>query len=133
MTESPSPLTMLFSRHTRRREFIAGLGSAAAWPLAAWAQQAAVPVIGYLYMGSPETVANRLAAFLRGLSESGFVEGRNLMIEYRYAHNLVAETDLSGVCGGKASGTHRDFRGSQETGVAQDCVVELVGLETATK
>ena len=72
----------------RRREFIAGLGSAVAWPLTPWAQQA-MPVIGYLYMGSPETIANRLAAFLKGLSESGFVEGRNVMIEYRYAHNDI--------------------------------------------
>ena len=72
----------------RRREFIAGLAGAAAWPLATRAQ-ARMPVIGYLYMGSPETIANRLAAFLEGLSESGFVEGRNVMIEYRYAHNDI--------------------------------------------
>jgi putative ABC transport system substrate-binding protein len=74
----------------RRREFIAGLGGAVAWPMVARAQQAAVPMIGYLYVGSPETISNRLAAFLMGLSESGFVEGRNVIIEYRYAHNDVS-------------------------------------------
>ena len=67
MTESPSPLTMLFSRHTRRREFIAGLASAAAWPVVATAQQAAMPVIGYLSSRSPESDVAMLVAFRRGL------------------------------------------------------------------
>jgi putative ABC transport system substrate-binding protein len=70
----------------RRREFI---GGAAAWPMAARAQQAAVPVVGYLYDGSPEPVANRAAAFRKGLSETGFVEGRNVAIEYRFAHGEI--------------------------------------------
>ena len=63
----------------RRREFIAGLGSAAAWPLVARAQQRALPVVGYLDVGEP----NGLAPFRKGLSEIGFVEGRNVTIEYR--------------------------------------------------
>ena len=50
---------------------------------------AGVPVVGYLFLGSPDPIANRLAAFLKGLSEGGFVEGRNVMIEYRYAHNDI--------------------------------------------
>ena len=69
----------------RRREFIAGLGGAAAWPLAARAQQPPVPTIGYLTSGSPN--ANVEAAFRTGLSEIGFVDGRNVAIEFRYAEN----------------------------------------------
>jgi putative ABC transport system substrate-binding protein len=70
----------------RRREFIAVLGSAAASPFATRAQQA-MPVIGYLSVGSPETdnIPGRLAAFRRGLNEAGYVEGRNVAIEYRGA------------------------------------------------
>jgi putative ABC transport system substrate-binding protein len=71
----------------RRREFIAGLGSAAAWGLTARAQQAAMPVIGYLSPSTPETYVNFAAAFRAGLSETGFVEARNVAIEYRFALN----------------------------------------------
>jgi putative ABC transport system substrate-binding protein len=69
----------------RRRQFIAGLGSAAAWPVVAWAQQRALPAIGFLFLGEP--IPNRLATFRQGLSETGFVEGRDVTIEYRFANN----------------------------------------------
>jgi len=68
----------------RRREFVAGLGSAAAWPLMARAQQSTMPVIGLLDSRSPETEREGVPAFL---AEIGYVEGRNVIVEYRWADN----------------------------------------------
>jgi putative ABC transport system substrate-binding protein len=96
---------MLLSRHTKRREFIALLGGAAVgWPLAARAQQAAIPVAGFLHPSSPEPFGHIVDGFRRGLKDAGFVEGQNLAIEHRWARGEYERlptlaADLHARCG----------------------------------
>jgi putative ABC transport system substrate-binding protein len=80
----------------KRREFITLLSSAAAaWPIAAHAQQSAIPVVGYIGSNTPEVDASRVAAFHQGLSETGYVEGRNVAMEYRWSNNQGRNPELA--------------------------------------
>jgi putative ABC transport system substrate-binding protein len=74
--------------HIDRRQLISAIGGASvAWPLAARAQQPAMPVVGFLHFGSPNPYAQIVAAFQKGLADNGFIEGQNVAIEYRWAEN----------------------------------------------
>src|SRR5215472_10093397 len=73
--------------HIRRREFIATLGSTLSWPLAARAQQSSIPVVGFLHDGSFEPRIHLVAGFRQGLSEAGLIDGRDVVIEYRWAQD----------------------------------------------
>src|SRR5262249_12976588 len=87
MTEPPSPVRMLLSRHTSRREFITLLGSAAAsaiWPRVARAQPAKVPTIGFLGAATLSSTSKSVTAFVQRLRELGWIEGRTVAIEYRW-------------------------------------------------
>jgi hypothetical protein len=82
----------------RRRKFIALIGSAVvAWPFAARAQQPAIPVIGFINASSRQGFARPLSAFLKGLGESGYVEGRNVAIEYRWAESQFDRLPMANV------------------------------------
>ena len=104
----------------RRREFIAGLGCAVAWPLVGRSQQPAIPVIGFLSpQSADDDYMSRAVPFLQGLKETGYVEGQNVAVEYRYAENqfdrmpaLAADLvrrRVAGSCGGAAGGGAVDW------------------------
>ena len=71
----------------RRRDFVKGIAVSSAWPLAAQAQQRSMPVIGFLNGRAPANLPKLLAAFRQGLNETGYIEGQNVAIEYRFAEN----------------------------------------------
>src|SRR5262245_32210870 len=86
MTWPPSPLTMLLSRHTKRRQFITLLGGAAAWPLAAHSQQTSRAArIGFLGVSTPSGVEARLQRLRAGLRDLGYIEGQSIFIDFRWA------------------------------------------------
>jgi putative ABC transport system substrate-binding protein len=78
----------------QRREFIPGLGSAAAWPVAAWAQRSGMPMIGYLSpQSADDDYKNFTVPFLQGLKEARYVDGQNVAVEYRWAENQYDRYD----------------------------------------
>ena len=88
--------------HIGRREFIVTLSGAASWPLAARAQQSALPVIGFLDVRSADAMSGRLRVFRQGLKDTGYVEGENVSFSYHFAENQTDRlpelaADLSGV------------------------------------
>jgi putative ABC transport system substrate-binding protein len=106
----------------RRREFIAGLGSAAAWPVVGQAQQAAVPVVGLLQIGAPSSW--NFTGLRRGLNDMGYVEGENLALDVRWANN-----DFGRLPGLAADLAHREVR----VIVALGSVATVHAAKAATK
>jgi putative ABC transport system substrate-binding protein len=106
----------------RRREFIAGVGSAAAWPLVAPAQQPAMPVIGFVSLASADAFARYMAAFRKGLGETGYVDGQNVMIE---AHWLEGQSD-------RLSALMADLVRRRVDVIATPTVAEAIAAKAAT-
>jgi hypothetical protein len=115
----------------RRREFIAGLGSAATWPCVAGAQQSTMPVVGFVNAGAKEASSGYVAAFRKGLGEIGYVEGQNVRVEYHWlegqfdrlpelmadlVHRRVAVIATPGTMNGY-HGDGRQAAGDQRVGV----------------
>ena len=103
----------------RRRNFIAGLASTtASWPLTTYAQQAVLPVVGLIRDGSADTAARYVAAFRKGLNETGYVEGQNVTVEY---HWLEGQYDRPAGAGGRSGSpsSGRDRHARQHAGYAR--------------
>jgi ABC-type uncharacterized transport system substrate-binding protein len=118
----------------KRREFVTLIGGAAAWPLSARAQQATTPVVGYLDSRPPESVADRLRGFRQGLKDTGYIEGENLTIAYKWAEDridrlptLAADLVNRSVAAIATSGPPSSF--AAKTATATIPIVFMVGVD----
>ena len=111
-----------------RRDFISGVGGAAAWPLVAHAQQPAkLPTVGFLNSASPDTYAFNANSFREGLRQTGFVEGENVRIEYRWAKGNYSELPGLAADAGEPGGGEMRFRRYGWIGIAFGLVLGLSG------